>query len=140
MKLVSILILLSFCAIAQQKDSDIKAIYKVMNDQQEAWNKANLELFMEGYWKSDSLKFVNSKGITYGWEKTLSNYKRSFPTPEAMGTLIFTIISLEKLSDGSAFMIGKYQLKRITDEPSGHFTLLWRKIKGKWIIVTDHTS
>ena len=111
-----------------------------MADQQDAWNNFNIESFMEGYWKSDSLKFIGKNGITYGWDSTLENYKKIYPSKEAMGKLTFTIISLDLISDTSAFMIGKYHLKRKNDEPSGHFTLLWLKIDGKWLIVADHSS
>lgn len=140
MKIVFIIFLIPLFSHGQQKDPDLHAIQKVMDAQQQAWNNADLESFMEGYWKSDSLKFVGSQGITYGWQKTLANYKKGYPTPEAMGKLTFTILTLEKLSDTSAFMIGRYHLKRTNDEPGGHFTLLWRKINGKWVIVTDHTG
>ena len=139
MKYVILLILFPFTLLAQTKQ-DIESINKVMADQQDAWNAFNIDAFMEGYWKSDSLKFIGSSGITYGWKSTLENYKKRYPTKDAMGKLTFTIISLELLSDTSAFMIGKYHLKRTSDEPSGHFTLLWRKINGKWLIVADHSS
>ncbi|MBL7807616.1 MAG: nuclear transport factor 2 family protein [Saprospiraceae bacterium] len=111
-----------------------------MAKQELAWNRFDLEGFMEGYWHSDSLRFIGSKGLTFGWQNTLDNYKRSYPNPDAMGTLKFTILSVELLSGKSAFVIGKWQLTRKQDLLSGHYTLLWRKIKGKWVIVADHSS
>ncbi|MBX2945935.1 MAG: DUF4440 domain-containing protein [Cyclobacteriaceae bacterium] len=137
--------LLIFCLLplalaAQRFPQEEAAIRKVMHLQQEAWNRADIESFMQGYWKSDSLKFIGRQGIHYGWQTTFDNYKKGYPTPEAMGTLTFTILSLEMLSNTSAYMIGRWHLKRTTDEPGGHFTLLWRKINGKWVIVVDHTS
>lgn len=132
--------LLPVTLLAQRNRAEENAIRQVMNTQQEAWNRADIETFMEGYWKSDSLKFIGRNGITYGWQTTLDNYKKSYPTPDAMGKLTFTILSLDILSETSAFMIGRWHLKRATDEPGGHFTLLWRKINGKWVIIADHTS
>lgn len=126
--------------LAQRNRAEENAIRQVMNTQQEAWNRADIETFMEGYWKSDSLKFIGRNGITYGWQTTLDNYKKSYPTPHAMGKLTFTILTLDILSETSAFMIGRWHLKRASDEPGGHFTLLWRKINGKWVIIADHTS
>ncbi len=131
---------LSTSLSAQKSNKDTAAIKAVMANQQAAWNRADINAFMEGYWQSDSLKFVSQKGVTYGWNKTLENYKKGYPTPEAMGQLTFTILMLELLSQDSAFMIGKWELKRATDSPGGHFTLLWKKINGKWVIVVDHTS
>lgn len=132
--------LLPVTLLAQRNRAEENAIRQVMHNQQEAWNRADIETFMEGYWKSDSLKFIGRNGITYGWQTTLVNYKKSYPTPDAMGKLTFTILTLDILSETSAFMIGRWHLKRASDEPGGHFTLLWRKINGKWVIVADHTS
>lgn len=138
MKII-ILFLFSYSFLVAQ-DQDINAIRKVLAQQQQDWNSGKLEAFMQGYWKSDSLKFISSRGINYGWQSTLDGYKKGYPTTEAMGKLTFTIISIEKLSDESAIVIGKWHLQRTKDEPQGHFTLLWKKIAGHWVIVADHTS
>ena len=117
-----------------------KAIRAVMHAQEIAWNKGDLEGFMEGYWHSDSLCFIGSRGLTLGWTQTLANYKKGYATKEAMGTLTFSLVKVEQLSKKSAFVIGKWHLKRAKDELSGHYTLLWKKINGHWLIVTDHSS
>lgn len=140
MKLLLIFCLIPLALAGQPFNREQEAIRKVMRLQQEAWNRADIQAFMEGYWKSDSLKFIGKNGVTYGWQTTLDNYKKGYPTPEAMGQLTFTIVSLEVLSNSSAFMIGQWKLKRINDEPGGYFTLLWRKIGKNWVIVADHTS
>jgi ketosteroid isomerase-like protein len=111
-----------------------------MADQEVAWNKGNLEAFMEGYWKSDSLRFIGSKGLTYGWQQTLDNYKKGYPDADAMGQLKFTILSVEQMADNCAFVVGKWQLTRKKGDVSGHYTLLWKKIMGRWVIVADHSS
>lgn len=141
MKLILLIaLLIPLTMLSQPTKNNDQSIRKVMADQQVAWNRSDLDSFMQGYWKSDSLKFIGRHGITYGWQTTLDNYRRNYPTPEAMGTLTFTIVSLEMLGKDAAFMIGRYQLKRTSDEPSGFFTLLWRKINNQWVIVSDHTS
>ncbi len=117
-----------------------KAIRTIMANQELAWNRGDLEAFMAGYWKSDSLRFIGSRGLTYGWQQTLDNYKKGYPDVDAMGQLKFTIISVEKLSGKSAFVIGKWHLKRKAGDLSGHYTLLWKNIKGRWVIVADHSS
>lgn len=140
MKYIILLLLLPVALFGQQKEAELLSIKKVLDDQQRAWNTFDMDSFMKGYWKSDSLKFIGSGGITYGWNTTLANYKKRYPSQAAMGKLTFTLVSLELLSDSSAFMIGKYHLKRQSDEPTGYFTLLWRKIDGKWVITVDHTG
>jgi hypothetical protein len=117
-----------------------KAILKILETQQNAWNTGNLEKFMEGYWKSDSLKFIGKNGIQYGWQKTLDNYKKSYPTAEKMGKLQFTIISIELAGKENAFVIGQWHLIRSEGDLKGYFTLFWKKINGTWLIVADHSS
>ena len=127
-------------ANAQTTTTADQAIRRVMADQESAWNRADLEAFMGGYWKSDSLTFIGSRGVTNGWQATLDSYKKGYPDAEAMGKLTFTILTLEILSPESAYVIGKWHLARTKDELGGHFTLLWKKIDGKWVIVADHSS
>lgn len=125
---------------AQTKPSDEIEIMKVVRLQEAAWNKGDIEGYMFGYWKSDSLKFIGSKGIQHGWEKTLANYKKSYPNKEAMGILSLEVISLKVFDGESAFMLGSWKLKREVGDLSGYFTLLWRNINDEWKVVIDHSS
>lgn len=140
--LILILCLLSFSLSAQTiSESDRLQIFQALENQRTAWNNGDIEKYMDGYWKSDSLRFIGKHGVQYGWKATLENYKKGYPTKEAMGKLSFNVISLEGLGNDSAFMIGKWKLD-YSDKPSieGHFTLLYKKIKGNWFIVADHSS
>lgn len=130
----------AFFTQAQTFAAHENTIRQVMADQEAAWNRADIEAFMEGYWKSDSLTFIGSRGVTHGWQATLDSYKKGYPDAEAMGKLTFTILRLEVLSPESAYVIGQWHLARTKDEVGGHFSLLWKKINGKWVIVADHTS
>jgi len=116
-----------------------KEILKVMDNQCTAWNKGSIEGYMEGYWKSDSLRFIGKSGITYGWKATLERYKKSYPNKEEMGILTFKVISLELMNEITAFMIGKWDLDR-KEKIGGHYIQIWKKINGKWLITVDHTS
>ena len=138
---VVIFICLAGFTFAQNvKNADREAILKVLEDQRIAWNSGNLEGYMQGYWKSDSLRFVGKNGVRYGWNETLGSYKKGYPTKAEMGNLTFDVISLELLGKTSAFMIGKWSLERAENSVSGHFMLVWKKIEGKWLITADHSS
>ena len=119
---------------------DREAILNVLHTQELAWNKGDVEAFMQGYWKSDSLLFVGSTAPTKGWQATLDRYKRSYPDQAAMGQLTFTIMKVELLDATNAVVLGGWRLKREKDSPGGYFTLWFRKINGEWKIVVDHTS
>lgn len=136
--ILGLTLLFSACAFGQSKDE--MAIRKIMNDQTIAWNRGDKEGFMKGYWENDSLMFIGKSGVTYGWQNTLNNYKKGYPDTAAMGKLSFNIIAVKKLSDQYYHVTGKWNLKRSIGDLTGHYTLLFRKIKGKWVIVSDHSS
>jgi ketosteroid isomerase-like protein len=137
---VSCLILWSAFANAQQQDTAL--VREVLNLQQQAWNKGDIEGYMQGYWKSDSLAFIGKKGITYGWKQTLANYQKSYPNKAAMGSLLFDLRSIQQVSADAVYVIGKWHLKRTKDlgDLQGHFTLLFKKVNNQWVIVADHSS
>jgi ketosteroid isomerase-like protein len=132
---------LSISVCQAQQNPDQKAIMQLLMKQEGDWNAGNVDAFMEGYWKSDSLAFIGAKGPTYGWKNTLDNYKVRYPDRTTMGTLKFTILRLNPLDKNAYFVIGQWHLTRPEKgDIGGHFTLVFRKINGKWLIVSDHTS
>ena len=123
---------------AQSKDE--QEIRALLHRQTEAWNRGNLEDFMQTYWRSDSLMFIGKNGVVWGWQKTLENYKKRYPDKEAMGALSFDLIQIKKLSQQYYSVVGKWMLQRTKDNLAGHYTLLLKKVKGAWKIIADHSS
>ena len=121
------------------QNSDVTAIKNLLLRQRDDWNKGNVTNFMKGYWESDSLLFIG-KSISNGYQETLDNYKKSYPDVAAMGHLDFEFVEFRKLSPEYYFVIGKWHLKRTIGDVGGAYTLLFRKIKGIWTIVVDHSS
>ncbi|HEU4632508.1 MAG TPA: DUF4440 domain-containing protein [Flavisolibacter sp.] len=125
---------------ARAQSNEEKEIRAVLTKQTKAWNRGDLEGFMQTYWKSDSLMFIGKSGVKWGWQETLDNYTKSYPDTTAMGKLSFEIIQVKRLSVMYFYVVGKWMLKRSIGDLSGHFDLLVKKIKGKWVIVADHSS
>lgn len=121
-------------------NKDIISVKDVMDKQAKCWSNGDIDGFMEGYWKSDSLRFLGRRGLTKGWQTTLNNYKKSYPNPSAMGTLKFNHISFEPLSNDKMFVVGKWALFREKDTLSGYYSLVWKKFEGQWKIIFDHTN
>ncbi len=140
MKKLILLLILPFALPAQAQQNDKKAILQVLETQRLAWNQGNLETFMDGYWRSDSLLFVGANGPKYGWQNTLDNYKKGYPDKAAMGILTFDIKEVRILDKNNAFVLGAWHLKRRNDEPKGYFTLLFRRFGNQWKVVADHSS
>ena len=136
---VLFLTLVQYLNAQPKRSSDETAIRSVLDKQVAAWNEANIDEFMKGYWKSDSILFIGRK-ITTGWDSTLLRYKKSYPDKAAMGKLRFEILRMDFASANACLVTGKYFLTREKDNPSGIFTLLFKKKKGQWVVVYDHTS
>ena len=128
------------CSLQKVDSSAEESILQILDTQTDCWNAGDIDCFMQSYWKSDSLVFVGSRGLTYGWHNTLLNYRKSYPSAEAMGALGFEVLKIEAVSKDSYFVIGKWHLSRAIGDIGGHFSLLWRKIDGQWVIVADHSS
>jgi ketosteroid isomerase-like protein len=135
---LSCFLVLGSCFFLHAQDK--QSILKVLETQRIAWNNGDIDSYMQGYWKSDSLMFVGKSAPVYGWQKTLERYKKSYQDKAAMGKLTFTILKLDLLDKTNAFMLGAWRLDREKDAPGGYFTLWFRKIKERWVIVVDHTS
>ena len=137
--LLTLFALLTFASLSAQT-KDEQTIRSILSDQTVQWNKGDIDAFMKGYWNNDSLLFVGKNGPTYGYQKTLSNYKKSYPDAAAMGQLSFEILKVQRLSPDCYFVLGKWALTRSIGNVGGAYTLIFRKIKNQWVIVSDHSS
>lgn len=134
------LIVLASISIFAQSSKQETAIRKVLEAQAAAWNRGDLEAFMEGYWRSEKLTFISGTEVTRGWQKTLDNYRKSYDSKAKMGFLRFSDLEFTVLSKDAAVVLGSWELKREKDNPKGKFTLTFRKFREGWRIVMDHTS
>jgi beta-aspartyl-peptidase (threonine type) len=112
----------------------------VVQSQQDAWNRGDIDTFMNGYWRSDETIFVSGDEVPRGWQKVLDRYKKKYSDRAKMGTLTFSDLEMTPLSNDSAVVLGSWELKRANDKPHGRFTLIFRRFPQGWKIVHDHTS
>ena len=145
-RLIILFLVLAFTAGAALGQSEkakakiMKDIEQVINEQVAAWNKGDIDGFMEGYWKSDEMRFVSGNSVTMGWQAALDRYKRSYDTREKMGTLVFSDPVVVVLDKNNAYVFGRWTLERADDKPTGLFTLVFRSTNDGWRIIHDHTS
>lgn len=119
--------------------ADIAAIKAVLERQVQAWNRGDIDAFMQGYWNSDELVFVSNR-VLRGWQAALERYKSAYDTREKMGTLHFAVLRVDKLGSGYAKVLGQWDIARQPENIGGYFTLIFRKMEGGWKIIHDHTS
>ena len=135
-----LVVVLPSALLAQSDDKDRQQILALLQRQTDDWNRGNIEAFMVGYWNNDSLMFIGQSGLTYGYQKTLANYKKNYSDTAKMGKLSFNILHVNRLSPEYYYVVGKWFLKRSVGDVGGHFNLLFRKVNGQWLIVADHSS
>jgi ketosteroid isomerase-like protein len=125
-----------------RKDTDqvVPAIRAVMEAQQAAWNRGDIEGFMDGYERAETTTFVSGDEITRGWQTVLNRYKQRYSSPEAMGTLSFSELDIQPIGTSYAIADGRWQLRRAGDAPHGRFTLLFRQTSSNWRIIHDTTT
>jgi ketosteroid isomerase-like protein len=138
-----IIFLCHACANGQASIDTLQVFEKiraVLDDQSKAWNSGDINGYMDGYWRSDSLIFTSGGNIERGWKATLEKYKKSYDSRAKMGTLYFSDLRFSLLSENSAWVLGHWRLKRGSDAPEGIFTLIFKKFDDGWKIIHDHTS
>lgn len=118
----------------------VAAIRAVLDAQVAAWNRGDIDGFMNGYWRSPETIFISGDTVTHGWQTVLDRYKKGYDTREKMGTLTFSDLEIKVISKDAAVATGRWQLARANDTPHGRFTLIFRKTSEGWRIVHDHTS
>ena len=140
-KILILFFILSSTSVLFSQNKYNQTIKKLLAVQSESWNKGDIDGFMETYWKSEELQFIGSSGVVYGWQGTLDRYKRTYPDKATMGHLTFELVNVDKRSRKVISVVGKWHLKREEKgDIGGHFLLILKKIKGKWLIVADHSS
>ncbi len=126
--------------LAAAQTDTASEIRNVLQSQQEAWNRGDIDEFMNGYWRSEDTVFVSGDEVTRGWQKVLDRYKTKYSDRAKMGTLTFSNLEITPLSNDSAVVLGSWELKRASGNPHGRFTLIFRRFPEGWKIVHDHTS
>jgi beta-aspartyl-peptidase (threonine type) len=126
--------------ITAAEDDSAGEIRAVIQSQQEAWNRGDLESFMNGYWRSDKTAFVTGGDVARGWQTVLDHYKAKYSDREKMGTLTFSDLEITPLAPDSALVLGSWKLQLKNGNLHGKTTLIFRRVPEGWRIVHDHSS
>ena len=116
------------------------AVRAVLTAQSQAWNRGDLEGYMDGYARSQDTVFVSGDSVSRGWQTVLDRYRKKYDSRDKMGTLTFSDLEITPLGNDAALALGRWHLQRATDEPHGRFSLILRRTKRGWKIVHDHSS
>ena len=115
-------------------------IETVLRAQQDAWNRGDVETFLQGYWHSPELTFSCSGGTVRGWDGVLARYHKSYPDRASMGQLAFSQLEFHELGPKACLVLGSWHLTRAGGDVGGVFTLIFQRFPEGWRIIHDHTS
>ena len=118
----------------------VAQIRSILRAQQDAWNRGDIDGFMNGYARSASTVFISEDSVRRGWETVRARYRQKYSDRAKMGTLSFSDIEINLQSSDAAVVLGRWKLERAKDRPHGRFTLIFRRLPAGWRIVHDHTS
>jgi ketosteroid isomerase-like protein len=130
----------SSAAPNKREGRSVAAIRAVLDAQAAAWNRGDIEGYMDGYARSKDTVFVSGDDVTRGWQTVLERYKKSYNSREKMGMLTFSDLQFAPMGSNTVTVIGRWHLRRANDEPHGRFTLIFKKTRQGWRIIHDHTS
>lgn len=140
---IFVLSAIALSAIAAETEAT-SAARTLLSVQRDAWNRADIDAFMKGYWQSDDIRFASGDSFKYGWQATLNGYRKAYPNPAAMGKLDFDLVEVRELGPDVVYVFGKWNLTRANEAkdkaPHGLFTLIVERKNGAWVITRDHTS
>lgn len=117
-------------------------VIAVLEKQQEAWNRGDLDGFLEGYEKSPEITFVG-RTVSRGFDGLRQRYQNTYGSAEKMGKLTFSELEFRPLAPDAAFVIGRFSLARTEaggGASTGRFTVILQKTPAGWKMVHDHTS
>lgn len=133
-----------FCALPAAEPAPaspaVREITALLATQAAAWNRGEIDGFMQAYAQTDDLRFASGGDVTYGWRQTRARYQQRYADKAAMGTLSFSDLVVTELAPDAALVFGHWQLIREKDAPHGLFTLTLKKTLVGWRIIHDHTS
>ena len=121
---------------------DRAAILQLLTNQQDEWNKGNVDAFMTAYWNSPELTFSGASGVQRGFEAVRARYKKAYPDQATMGHLDFSELEFHFTGTDGALVLGHWHLTRDKDKGDigGVFSLVWQRFPEGWRIIHDHTS
>jgi ketosteroid isomerase-like protein len=127
-------------AAPEQTANALTQILSVLQTQQDAWNRGDIDGFMNGYARSASTVFISEDTIRRGWQTVRDRYRKKYSSRAKMGTLTFSDLEITLLSSDRAVASGRWKLKQANDQPHGRFTRILKRLLEGWRIVHGHTS
>ena len=113
-----------------------------VGEQVAAWNRGDLDGALAAYCPSADIMWVNSSGISRGFEGFQRSMRSMFGGgKDRMGQLAIVVHDVRMFGDGSNLTIVRWSITRGgTRQMGGISTQLWSDCEGRMRIVFEHSS
>jgi uncharacterized protein (TIGR02246 family) len=125
---------------ADSREADRSAITQVFTEQTAAWNRGDVDSFLQGYWHSPELTFAGSSGVARGYDGVKARYKKNYPDRATMGTLDLSDLEIRFVGPDAALVLGRWHLQRAMGDIGGVTSIVMQRFPEGWRIIHDHTS
>lgn len=143
-KIFTLVLLLGCTSVVAKNSSplspEMKEIRAVLEAQATAWNRGDLDGYMNGYAHDRATEMISGDRMTRGWKGIRSSYRKKFRSRQLMGHVSFPDVRITVLSSDSATAVGQWRIRRASGELHGTFSLLLRHRPEGWRIVRDYTT
>jgi ketosteroid isomerase-like protein len=140
---VAAVLFVAGCWIEVEEDETNLQSYvqAMLEESADAWNRGDLEGFMDDYLRSANTTYIGSAGLLTGHEAIRDRFAPHFEPGVERDSLRFEDLRTRMLGAVDGLAIMRYVLHRggeVTE--SGPVTLVLRRTSAGWRIIHDHSS
>jgi uncharacterized protein (TIGR02246 family) len=117
-----------------------KEIYDQLMQMADAWNRHDIDGYLDGFLHSDDVVVVVEGETVRGWDLLSKAYHGGYPKPEEMGTLTVDRMQVQMLAPDLGFVLSSYTVSFPKKKTYGTDTIIMKKVSAGWRELISHTS
>jgi ketosteroid isomerase-like protein len=139
--LTSILAMPGFPNRSLSKPDQVTDVKAALDIQVAAWNAGDLEKAMTFYWNSPEMIWISRSGVEKGYQPVLEGYRKDFADRTKMGVYAYEPLHIEALSKTSVYYVFRWKIELNGKKLMGGVSSqIWKRIKGRWLITSEHAG
>ena len=117
-----------------------KEIYDQLMRMADAWNRHEIDSYLDGFAHSEDVVVVVEGETVRGWDLLSRAYHSGYPKPEEMGTLTVDRIQVQMLAPDLGLVLSSYTVTFPKRKAFGTDTIIMKKVSAGWRELISHTS
>jgi uncharacterized protein (TIGR02246 family) len=117
-----------------------KEIYDEVTKACDAWNRHDLDGYLDSFWRSDALVVVVEGETVHGWDLLSKALHTGYPNPSEMGVLTLDRAQVQMLAPDFAEVLTWDTISFAKKKEFGTSTIVMKRLPEGWRVVLMHTS